>query len=144
MTTWADARNELRKMRDLKDDWDGEGTAAPDLEIVIRAVRVAEYLDNSDYPPPDRVHVTVNATICFEWHREGVYQEAEVVSDWKVEWRWCPRETPANARFIAAAPEMLAACQTLVGLPGTEDWLETLRKAVQEARNAIAKVEGTK
>lgn len=89
--TWAEARNELRKMRDLKDDWDGEGTAAPGALLIDRAFIVANCLDSNGYPPPNRVHVTVNATICFEWFHDSVYQEAEVVSDWKVEWRWCPR-----------------------------------------------------
>lgn len=90
MTTWGKARDELRKMRVLKDDWDGAGTAAPSKEIIFKAFGVVNFLESIAYPPPNRVHVTVNATICFEWHRDGVYMEAEVVNDWKVEWRWSP------------------------------------------------------
>ncbi len=48
----------------------------------------------------------------------------------------------ANARLIAAAPDLLEACKTLVGLPNTEDWLARLRLAVEQARAAIAKAEG--
>ncbi len=34
--------------------------------------------------------------------------------------------------------QLLEACETLAGLPGTEEWLATLRLAVEQARAAIA------
>jgi hypothetical protein len=49
----------------------------------------------------------------------------------------------ANARLIAAAPELLEACQTLATLLDTDDWIATGRLAVKQAQAAIAKVRGT-
>lgn len=50
----------------------------------------------------------------------------------------------ADARLIAAAPDLLEACKTLVHLRETEDWMETLHKAVNQARAAIKLVEEEK
>ncbi len=47
-----------------------------------------------------------------------------------------------NARLIAAAPELLEACQTLATLLDTDDWIATGRLAVKQARDAIAKATG--
>ena len=60
---------------------------------------------------------------------------------------WCGEDVTgypvkANTQLMAAAPDLLEACQTLVDLPGTEDWLFTLEKAVDQARAAIAKATG--
>ncbi len=48
-----------------------------------------------------------------------------------------------NARLIAAAPELLEACETLATLLDTDDWIATGRLAVKQAQAAIAKVRGT-
>jgi len=48
----------------------------------------------------------------------------------------------ANARLIAAAPDLLEACQTLATLRDTDDWIATGRLAVKQARDAIAKATG--
>jgi hypothetical protein len=49
----------------------------------------------------------------------------------------------ADARLIAAAPDLLEACQTLATLLDTDDWIATGRLAVKQAQAAIAKVRGT-
>jgi hypothetical protein len=49
----------------------------------------------------------------------------------------------ANARLIAAAPELLEACETLATLLDTDDWIATGRLAVKQAQAAIAKARGT-
>ncbi len=51
-------------------------------------------------------------------------------------------EADANARLIAAAPDLLEACQTLATLLDTDDWIATGRLAVKQAQAAIAKVRG--
>jgi hypothetical protein len=51
-------------------------------------------------------------------------------------------EWEANARLIAAAPDLLEACQTLATLLDTDDWIATGRLAVKQAQAAIAKVRG--
>lgn len=52
----------------------------------------------------------------------------------------------ADARLIAAAPDLLEACKELVdgpGLCGNEPWrVESLRNAIAKCRAAIEKAEG--
>lgn len=52
-----------------------------------------------------------------------------------------PHETDANARLIAAAPEMLAALRMHAALPAWPD-REALIKAMDATRAAIAKATG--
>jgi hypothetical protein len=47
----------------------------------------------------------------------------------------------ANARLIAAAPDLLDACLQLVHSTDTKDWRE-LQNAIASARAAIAKARG--
>lgn len=49
------------------------------------------------------------------------------------------KEAEANARLIAAAPELLEACEGLLGLAERDGWLHV---AVNAARAAIAKAKG--
>ncbi len=49
----------------------------------------------------------------------------------------------ANARLIAAAPDLLEACQTLSTLLDTDDWIYQVDRAVKQAQAAIAKARGT-
>jgi len=50
-------------------------------------------------------------------------------------------ERDANARLIAAAPELLAACEQLTELdvmvvgPDAEEWFEQVRAAIKKAKN---------
>jgi hypothetical protein len=61
---------------------------------------------------------------------------------------YCPGETRANAKLIAAAPDLLAACIALVNWceitdPNeTRDGMEHLNDVVDQARDAIAKANG--
>jgi nucleotide-binding universal stress UspA family protein len=47
-----------------------------------------------------------------------------------------------DARLIAAAPDLLEACQTLATLLDTDDWIYQVDRAVKQAQAAIAKVRG--
>ena len=51
-------------------------------------------------------------------------------------------ETQANARLVAAAPELLEALRNLVGLAEMRGSLHEYRAALDEARAAIAKATG--
>lgn len=58
-----------------------------------------------------------------------------------------PEIAQANARLIAAAPELLSACELMDGCHGRSQWaMDTLsereRKAVLAIRAAIAKAKG--
>jgi hypothetical protein len=84
---WPPVIEELQRFRDLADDWDGEGTPAPKPAIVDRAVTLARELQQRGETPPHRVHVSVNATIYFEWQTLVNYTEIEVVTPDQVEMR---------------------------------------------------------
>ena len=88
---WVHLVDELKRIRTLKDDWDGEGTEAPPVSLVDAAITLAQKLEANGYPPADRVIASVNGTIYFEWHAPGGYQEIEVTSPVHAEFRTvCP------------------------------------------------------
>ena len=72
--------------------------------------------------------------------------------DWVEVWSpnmWGPEEVnEANARLIAAAPELLEALKTCVnvltepGIMDVDEWKWLKKLAVQDARDAISKAEG--
>lgn len=58
--------------------------------------------------------------------------------------------SPEDAALIAAAPDLLAACELMVGFDNAEEnlsdqvWLETLAECAEKARAAIRKAKGEK
>ena len=87
--TWNELITELFRIRNLQDDWDGEGTEAPDPMVVDGAITLAHRLKALEYQPADRVLASVNSTIYFEWHTLPFgYQEIEVKSPVDIEVRW--------------------------------------------------------
>lgn len=85
---WNRLIDELLRIRNLNDDWDGEGTAAPHSALVDGAIALALFLKGDDYTPADRVITGVNGTVYFEWHLPEGYQEIEVTSPIDAECRW--------------------------------------------------------
>jgi hypothetical protein len=83
---WSSIIDELLRIRSLEDDWDGEGTLAPNPALVDGAIKLATQLKGS--APPDRVHASVNATVYFEWDTPEFYREIEVVSPMDAELRF--------------------------------------------------------
>jgi len=90
---WSKRIDELLEIRDLLDDWDGEGTAAPPASLVDGAIRHCMTLRSSGFPPPDRVHASVNETIFLEWYGALDYLEVEVLSPVEAEYRLVDRGT---------------------------------------------------
>lgn len=86
--TWHSLIDELLHIRNLEDDWDGEGTEAPHPALVDGAITLAQYLQANGIPSADRVIAGVNGTIYFEWHTPFGYQEIEVLSPMDAECRW--------------------------------------------------------
>jgi sulfur carrier protein ThiS len=86
--TWHSLIDQLLRIRNLQDDWDGEGTEAPHPALVDRAITLAQYLQANGFPPAERVIAGVNGTIYFEWHTPLGYQEIEVLSPMDAECRW--------------------------------------------------------
>ncbi len=95
--TWGSLIDELLRIRNLEDDWDGEGTEAPHPALVDAAITLAQSLEASGRPPADRVIASVNGTVYFEWHTPLGYQEIEVTSPLDAEFRWVPNGSDANA-----------------------------------------------
>lgn len=85
---WPRLLDELLRIRNLEDDWDGEGTEAPPPALVDGAINLAECFQTNGVPPADRVIAGVNGTIYFEWHTPLGYQEIEVTSPTDAECRW--------------------------------------------------------
>jgi hypothetical protein len=91
--------DELLRIRNLEDDWDGEGTEAPHPALVDRAVTLAQSLEASGHQPADRVIAGVNGTVYFEWHTPLGYQEIEVTSPLDAECRWVPKGSAVAVVF---------------------------------------------
>lgn len=85
---WDRLIDRLIAIRFLPEDWDGEGSIAPDPGAVGGATKLAIILKGDEYPPADRVIASVNGTVVFEWHSEEGYQEIEVASPIDAELRW--------------------------------------------------------
>lgn len=84
---WSPVIDELLRIRNLEDDWDGDGTEAPHPALVDGAITLTQYLQVKGIMPPDRVHASVNATVYFEWHTPLGYTEIEVASPVEAECR---------------------------------------------------------
>ena len=65
---WGRNIDELYRIRDLHDDWDGEGSEAPPVSLVDGAIVLAQRLKANGWPVADRVVASVNGTVYFEWH----------------------------------------------------------------------------
>jgi hypothetical protein len=86
LSKWRAAIGRLYTMMSLNDDWDGEGSPAPALGIVVSAIELANVLRALEYPPPTRVVATPSGTVGFEWQQSGVYTETEIVTSYRSEW----------------------------------------------------------
>ena len=90
-TGWDTISAETSELRDLEDDWDGQGAVAPLTGVVEAGISLAERLRVNGWPAPARVISSVNGTVIFEWHwADGGYTEVEVVSPTDAEFRSVP------------------------------------------------------
>lgn len=71
----------LAELATCSDNWDGTGSAPPTAASLKSARSIAEYLDRLQFPSPDRVLVSGNAGIIFEWNGPDAYMEMEFYSD---------------------------------------------------------------
>jgi len=76
---WLESINRLDSFFSLTDDWDGNGSIAPNRELIEMAKNLAKELMESSYPSPARVQAGANGTISFEFY-EGDLTEIEIVS----------------------------------------------------------------
>lgn len=73
----------LYRILGYQDDWDGQGTRKPLLEIIRSAVR---FTGRHMADPPDRIVVTPSGDILMEWHEGDDYREAEFTNGVVAEW----------------------------------------------------------
>lgn len=97
--TWSDVIDELLALRGLEDDWDGQGTEAPDPALVDTALAVALDLRSSTMAPADRAIAGVNGTVFFEWFSPTTYLEIEVTAPGRAEGRFIDRESDTVEEF---------------------------------------------
>ena len=88
---WTPVVDELLRIRNLEDDWDGEGTEAPHPALVDGSITLAQDFQAKGMAPPDHVYVGVNSTIFFEWCSSLGSGELEVISPTDAEFRWIPK-----------------------------------------------------
>lgn len=89
--TWTQVIDELLRIRQLEENWDGEGTEAPLPSLVDGAILLAQDLKAQGHPPADRVIATVNGTVSFEWLTPLGYCDIEVISPNEAEYSWVPK-----------------------------------------------------
>jgi hypothetical protein len=78
---WPLLINDLQALRELTDDWDGQGAEAPKPGVIDAAVRLAQDFQAVQVPPADRAIAGVNGTVYFEWEGTDGYFEIEVMPD---------------------------------------------------------------
>lgn len=96
---WLSTFDRLLRFRNLKNDWDGEGSLAPDVTLVDGAITLGMRLRAQQLPPPDRVHVSVNGTPYFEWHDSFGYVEIEMVTPVDTECRILRQDSNTTDMF---------------------------------------------
>lgn len=100
--SWDQLVDDLLALRQLQDDWDGQGADAPDPAVVDSALKLALDFRAAAKHPADRVVAGVNGTVFFEWFAPTEYLEIEVVSPGTAEGRWVYRETNRVEEFTLA------------------------------------------
>lgn len=86
-TAWQSVMVELREMRSLSDDWDGDGAIAPGVAVVDTALAQAIRLRSEYHNPPDRVIAGVNGSVVLEWFLFNRIEQMEIFSPDEVEVR---------------------------------------------------------
>lgn len=85
-TEWNAIIADLRSLRELEDDWDGNGAKAPKDAVVKSAIEWAHYLLKFNQSPPSSIMVGPNGTILFNWQDENGHFDAEMTRPNYLEW----------------------------------------------------------
>ena len=76
---WPLLIDDLQALRQLAEDWDGQGAEAPKPGMIDAAVRLAREFQAAQVSPADRAIAGVNGTVYFEWQGTDGYLEIEVM-----------------------------------------------------------------
>jgi hypothetical protein len=78
---WRRLHSDLRKIEELQDDWDGDGTPAPSPEALATAALLLQDMESDTQSgPPSQIVPTANGTVCFEWHSAAEHTLLDVSS----------------------------------------------------------------
>lgn len=75
---WDERIDQLLAIRLLDDDWDGQGSPAPAVEVVDSALVLALLLRRDGVDPPTGVVQGVGGEVVFDWQSADKYVEVEV------------------------------------------------------------------
>lgn len=101
---WRRIQQDITRVRSLRENWDGMGTTAPELETVENAAVFAVSLQTNRMLPPTRVVPSPDGSILLQWETDGGYLEAEVSDPGHIEWMLVRRGAPA-AHWTQSWPE---------------------------------------
>ena len=75
---WQDVFHDLSKLRNLKEDWDGDGAQVPDPEILVSTWHLLVAKWQASIRAPDRVMPTIDGSIIVEWQENDGLIEYEI------------------------------------------------------------------
>lgn len=78
---WSERIDQLLAIRQLEDDWDGQGTPAPATDVVDSALILALLLRHEGIAAPNLVTQGLSGEVHFDWlPGEGKYVELQVIA----------------------------------------------------------------
>jgi len=84
---WNQITADLLRLRQLEDDWDGQGASAPAPDNVESALEwVRQMRSFTQAIPPSQVVPGVTGEVLLVWQRESFFLEAEICQPGRVEW----------------------------------------------------------
>ena len=119
---WNERFADLRRLRGLENDWDGEGAAAIDAGSILAAEGILAQIQSNWFElPPSRVDALANGGVLVIWNGEDSgYFEAEISSPTRVAVMYMPkhglpqqllisRDEPSSSNYVAASPAVKPA-----------------------------------
>jgi hypothetical protein len=96
---WTELIEELRALRHLEGDWDGQGAKAPPPDLVDGAIALALHFRANAMRPAVFAVAGVNGTVIFEWHDATHYLEIEVTAADRAEGRAVQKSSGVTEAF---------------------------------------------
>ncbi|MGL4550547.1 MAG: hypothetical protein ACRC33_05120 [Gemmataceae bacterium] len=87
---WDQRIDDLLALRQLEDDWDGQGAEAPHPALVDGAIKLVLSLRQKGIDPALRAIAGLSGTVYLEWQTCQGYCEIEVLGPLEAEHRWLP------------------------------------------------------
>jgi hypothetical protein len=101
---WNQLLDDLRRLRSLDADWDGQGAEPPTATNVDRALEWVEQMRrHAQAIPPSRAVPGVQGEIYLEWQCESLYLVAEIAEPARVEWTLAVPGQP-NKHWVTEGP----------------------------------------